>query len=88
MLIMPEFTKTIGLAEVDPSLKFFLFMLQGFSCGILGGIVLLPRFFIKVETTWDKLKITMASSLVMGMVYLISRYLLLEMFKWVLPKIH
>ena len=88
LLIMPEFTKLLAFADLDPSLKFFLFMLQGFSCGMLGGAVFLPRFFIKAETSWDKLKITMLSSLAMGMAYLISRYLLLEMFKWVLPKVH
>lgn len=87
LLIMPEFTKTLGLADLDPSLMFFLFMMQGFSCGILGGVVLLPRFFFKAESRWEKLKITMLSALVMGMFYLVSRYLLLEMFRWVLPHV-
>lgn len=87
LLIMPEFVEIVGYADLDPSLTFFLFLMQGFSCGILGGIILLPRFFIKAETGWDKLKITMISSLAVGVFYIATRYLLLEMFKWVLPKV-
>lgn len=56
MVIMPEFTKLPGLAESELSLKYFLFMLQGFSCGVIGGGILLPRLFIRSETTRDKLQ--------------------------------
>ncbi|MFC1546041.1 hypothetical protein ACFL4I_01315 [Pseudomonadota bacterium] len=84
MVIMPEFTKLPWLAESELSLKYFLFMLQGFSCGVIGGGILLPRLFIHSETTRDKLRVTLISALLFSGFYLFTRWLLLEAFKLLL----
>jgi len=82
MLIMPNFSALpIGS---DLSLKYFLFMVQGFSCGIFGGMVLLPRFWVSGETAVEKLRITAISSLLISALYLFSRWLLLQGFYYIL----
>lgn len=83
-LLTPAFEEIPALAGMDISFKYFLFMLQGFSCGVMGGMILLPRFFVKADTVWEKLRVTMISSLLMGILYLITRYLLLEAFRFLL----
>jgi len=82
--LMPEFMELPGIADMEISLKYFLLMVQGFSCGVMGGAILLPRLFIHSQSVVDKFKVTVTSSLVVGLVYLISRFVLLEMFKWLL----
>jgi hypothetical protein len=84
--LMPQFMEIPGLAETELSLKFFLFMLQGFSCGVVGGVILLPRFFYKAESVLEKLKITISSSIIISLGYLISRWVLLEMFRIIIPE--
>jgi len=84
MVIMPAFTSLPGVADSELSLKYFLFMLQGFSCGVIGGGVLLPRLFINSKTTMDKLKVTLISALTFSGFYLFTRWLLLEAFKFLL----
>jgi len=84
MLILPSFSTIPGVAENDLALQYFLLMVQGFSCGIFGGMVLLPRFWIKADTTAQKLKITFISSLVVTILYLFSRWLLLQAFYYIL----
>lgn len=63
------------------SLQAFLVILQSVSCGILGGLVLLPRFLFKSRvsassTTAEKLRFTCISSLVMTSIYIVSRVIL------------
>jgi|GEM_PF-3343077 len=72
------------LAANSLSLKYFLFMLQGFSCGVMGGMILLPRVFIPAETVREKLKITLIGALIISGFYLLTRYLLLLAFRWLL----
>ncbi len=84
MVLLPSFSTLPGVAESDLALKYFLLMVQGFSCGIFGGMVLLPRFWIKADTTAQKLKITLISSLVVTILYLFSRWLLLQAFYYIL----
>lgn len=84
MLLLPSFSTLPEVAENDLALKYFLVMVQGFGCGIFGGSVLLPRFWIQAETTVEKLKITMISSLVITMLYLTTRWLLLQAFYYIL----
>jgi len=84
MMLLPSFSTLPGVADSDLSLKYFLLMVQGFSCGIFGGLVLLPRFWIKADTTAQKLKITLISSLIVTVLYLISRWLLLQAFYYIL----
>lgn len=84
LLMLDDFASLPGVAGTDISLKYFLLLVQGFSCGILGGAILLPRFFLRAENVFEKLKVTFLSGLVVSLLYLISRYLLLEMIKWVL----
>ncbi len=82
MLIMPNFTELpVG---TDMSLKYFLIMVQGFSCGIFGGMVLLPRFWVSADSVAEKLRITAISSLIISTLYLFSRWLLLQAFYYVL----
>lgn len=84
MIVFDDFSNLPGLAESDLSLKYFLMLVQGFSCGILGGAVLLPRFFIRSQGVMDKLRTTLLSSLTISILFLVSRFLLLEMIQWAL----
>jgi hypothetical protein len=84
MLLMPEFMSLPGIGDGELALKYFLFMVQGFSCGVFGGAILFPRLWIKVETTAEKLKVTAISSLVLGAIYLFLRWLLLQGFVYIL----
>ncbi|HKI47386.1 MAG TPA: hypothetical protein VKA08_18800 [Balneolales bacterium] len=84
MFLLPSFSTIPGVADNDLALKYFLLMVQGFSCGIFGGSVLLPRFWIQADSTAEKLKITIISSLVVTMAYLFSRWLLLQGFYYIL----
>jgi len=86
--LMPQFMSIPGLAETENSLKYFLFMLQGFSCGVIGAMILLPRFFIPATTTMEKLKITAISCLGMSVMYLITRWLFFEALRFLLPRMH
>lgn len=83
-LLTPGFEQIPALAGMETSFKYFLFMLQGFSCGVMGGMILLPRFFVKADTVLEKLRVTMVSSLLMAVLYLVTRYLLLEAFRFLL----
>lgn len=83
-LLTPGFEAIPALAQMEASFTYFLFMLQGFSCGVMGGMILLPRFFVKAESAREKLRITIISSLLMAALYLITRYLLLEAFRFLL----
>lgn len=85
-ILMPQFMDIPGIAESENSLKYFMFMLQGFSCGVFGGMILLPRFFYKAETVIEKLRITLYSSLAISLGYLISRWVFLEVLKFLLPQ--
>lgn len=82
--LVPEFMELPGIADMEISLKYFLLMVQGFSCGVMGGAILLPRLFLHSQSVAAKLKVTVVSSLAVGLIYLISRFLLLEMFRWLL----
>lgn len=84
MLMFDNFSSLPGVGGTDLSLKYFLLLVQGFSCGIMGGAILLARFFVRAQSVVEKLTVTVSSSLIMGVVYLISRFLLLEMIRWVL----
>lgn len=84
MVLLPSFSTLPGVADNDLALKYFLLMVQGFGCGIFGGSVLLPRFWIQADTTVEKLKITFISSLVITALYLLSRWLLLQAFYYIL----
>ena len=85
---MPQFMSLPGLAENANSLKYFLFMLQGFSCGVIGAMILLPRFFVPATTTLEKLKITALSCLAMSITYLITRWIFFEALRFLLPQMH
>ncbi|MFQ5519244.1 MAG: hypothetical protein ACE5E3_04500, partial [Mariprofundus sp.] len=61
-------------------------MLQGFSCGLIGGMILLPRFFFPATTVADKLKITMLSCVALSMLYLVNRWVFFEALRWLLPQ--
>lgn len=84
--LMPQFMSIPELAESENSLKYFLFMLQGFSCGVIGAMILLPRFFIPAASTIEKLKITAISSLAMAVMYLITRWVFFEALRFLLPQ--
>ncbi|ATX81056.1 hypothetical protein Ga0123462_0178 [Mariprofundus ferrinatatus] len=84
--LMPQFMSIPDLAETENALKYFLFMLQGFSCGVIGAMILLPRFFIPATTTIEKLKVTALSSLAMGGVYLITRWIFFEALRFLIPQ--
>lgn len=86
--LMPQFMSIPDLAESANSLKYFLFMLQGFSCGVIGAMILLPRFFIPATTTLEKLKITAISCLGMSAMYLITRWIFFEALRFLLPRMH
>ncbi|PJA32003.1 MAG: hypothetical protein CO187_06310 [Zetaproteobacteria bacterium CG_4_9_14_3_um_filter_53_7] len=86
--LMPQFMSLPGLAENANSLKYFLFMLQGFSCGVIGAMILLPRFFVPATTTLEKLKITALSCLAMSITYLITRWIFFEALRFLLPQMH
>lgn len=84
MLLLPSFSTLPGVADNDLALKYFLLMVQGFGCGIFGGSVLLPRFWIQADTAAEKLKVTFISSLIISLLYLFSRWLLLQAFHYIL----
>jgi hypothetical protein len=84
MILFPSFSALPGVANNDLALKYFLLMVQGFGCGVFGGMVLLPRFWIQAETIVDKLRITLTSSLIISLLYLFSRWLLLQAFHYIL----
>lgn len=84
MLVFDDFSSLPGVAGTDMALKYFLLLVQGFSCGILGGAILLARFIVHADSITGKLKITLLTSLAVSMLYLVSRFLLLEMIKWVI----
>lgn len=84
MVLLPSFSVLPGVADNDLALKYFLFMVQGFGCGVFGGMVLLPRFWIRADTTAEKLKVTLISSLIISLLYLFSRWLLLQAFYYIL----
>ncbi|OIO67481.1 MAG: hypothetical protein AUJ57_11255 [Zetaproteobacteria bacterium CG1_02_53_45] len=86
--LMPQFMSLPGLAENANSLKYFLFMLQGFSCGVIGAMILLPRFFVPATTTLEKLKVTAVSCLAMSTTYLITRWIFFEALRFLLPQMH
>ncbi|MDX8390034.1 MAG: hypothetical protein R8M38_06030 [Mariprofundaceae bacterium] len=81
-LITPSFVN-LPLAETDLAFKYFLFMMQGIGCGVIGGGVLFPRLFFIANSAWQKLRITIISSVVMAMLYLASRAILLELFRYI-----
>lgn len=85
-ILMPQFMAIPDLAETENSLKYFLFMLQGFSCGVLGGMILIPRFFIAATTTFEKLKVTLISSLGMAGMYLVTRWIFFEVLRYLIPQ--
>ncbi len=87
-LLMPQFMSIPELAENANSLKYFLFMLQGFSCGVIGGMILLPRFFIPATTTMEKLKVTAYSCLALSAGYLVTRWIFFEALRFLLPQMH
>lgn len=82
--MLGDFSALPGVAGTEVTLKYFLLLVQGFSCGIVGGAALLARFIFQAQGTAEKLKVTFLSSLTVSVLYLISRFLLLEMIKWVL----
>ena len=84
--LMPQFMAIPNLAESENSLKYFLFMLQGFSCGAIGAMILLPRFFVPATTVAEKLKVTAYSCLGMSAMYLITRWLFFEALRWLIPQ--
>lgn len=86
--LLPQFMAIPELAQSENSLKYFLFMLQGFSCGVLGAMILIPRFFIPATTTAEKLKITILSSLGMAVMYLVTRWIFFEALRYLLPQMH
>jgi len=86
--LMPQFMSIPGLAETENSLKYFLFMLQGFSCGAIGAMILLPRFFVPATTTIEKLKVTAISCFAMSTMYLITRWLFFEALRFLIPQMH
>lgn len=80
------FSEIPALSEDTVSLQLFLFLLQGFSCGVIGAMILIPRFFFKAETTLEKLKVTAISALVFSSAYLLSRWILLQLFYFIVPE--
>lgn len=84
MVLMPSFEVLPGVDDTELSLRYFLFLVQGFSCGIFGGMVLLPRFWIRAETTFEKLRVTAISSLLVSALYMFTRWLLLLAFQFLL----
>jgi len=84
IVMLGDFSRIPGAADAGVSLKYFLLLVQGFSCGILGGAALLARFFFAAATALDKLKVTLLSSLTVAVLFLVSRIILLEMIRWVL----
>ncbi len=78
-LITREFV-ALDFESNDLLFKYFLFMMQGFSCGLLGGSILLARFIFPAETPWQKLRVTALSAVAFSLLYLFSRWVLLEMF--------
>jgi hypothetical protein len=63
------------------SLQAFLVILQSVGCGILGGMVLLPRFLFRNRIHADssplgKLRFTALSSVIMTGIYVITRIIL------------
>jgi len=69
------FGETKMLVE-DETLRLFIVIMQAFSSGVLGGFVLLPRYFFPAETMKQKLRITFISALVFSAVYVVSRVIL------------
>ncbi|GAV21004.1 hypothetical protein MMIC_P1983 [Mariprofundus micogutta] len=86
--LMPQFMSIPGLAETANSLKYFLFMLQGFSCGVIGAMILIPRFFVPATTTMEKLKVTALSCIALSITYLITRWIFFEALRFLLPQMH
>lgn len=86
--LMPQFMSIPGLAENANSLKYFLFMLQGFSCGVIGAMILLPRFFVPATTTIEKLKVTAMSCMAFSLGYLVTRWIFFEALRFLLPQMH
>lgn len=60
----------------DLMLQTFIVVLQSVACGVLGGFILLPRFYFPAETATEKLRITCISALVFSAVYAFTRVLL------------
>ncbi|MDX8395077.1 MAG: hypothetical protein R8K22_01530 [Mariprofundaceae bacterium] len=71
----------LPVADVDLSFKYFLLMLQGFSCGVIGGFILLPRCFIKSEMVRDKLRISRISCFGVTAIYFVGRTIVFGLFK-------
>lgn len=69
------FDVTTGL-DIEHTLKIFILVLQSVSAGVLGGFVLLPRFFYPAVTVSGKLRISLLSALVFSLVYALTRVLL------------
>lgn len=66
------------------SLRVFILVLQSVGCGVLGGLVLWPRFIFPVDTTYEKLRLTCISALAAVGIYIVTRILLFSAIRAVL----
>jgi len=73
MLLAWGFFGGTELLVEEETLRLFIVVMQAFGCGVLGGFVLLPRYFFPAETMKQKLRITFISAMALSTFYVVSR---------------
>lgn len=77
LLIMGfAFFGSISYFDDHTSVWLYFWLLQAFSAGILGGFVLMPRYFVKAETTAARILVNTIGGLTISAIFAFSRIFL------------
>lgn len=70
------FFGSISYFDDHTSIWLYFWLLQAFSAGILGGFVLMPRYFVKAETTAARILVNTIGALAISAIFAFSRIFL------------